>query len=141
MSSQYPTIEETLEQFERPDSNMPQMRAAEAPTWQPPRAGEALAAALANAPDLATPGGAMAADKRMELHQAAHEWVATRALAFSGAGLDTEIIEGGVRVRCKANGHEKFIPLGTALTPAVLVCSGGCNRFDADPDAGTNRSW
>ena len=137
------TIESTRRIFERTGADLPQLQAPAKMglTWQPPQAGEALRQMLAAAPDLGTPGGSRAAEKRLELHKANREWGETRALVFSRAGLDVEIAEGGVRVRCKANGHEKFIAAGTELTPAVLTCSGGCNRFDADPDAGSNRSW
>lgn len=135
------TIEGTRGVFERTDANVPQVRIPTpmAPAWQPPQAGGALQQMLAVAPDLGASSDPLPAEKRMELHRATHEWAATRALVFSEAGLEVEIVEGGVRVRCRSNGHEKFIARGTELTKEMLTCSGRCNIESTDPDFGMNR--
>ena len=140
MSRSHPTIEETAAQFERPIPDMPQMRAVGAHSWRPPQPGEALAAAMAIAPEMGASLNPRAVEKRMELRQANHEWATTRALVFFEAGLAVEIVEGGILVRCKAdNGHEWFVATGTELTRELLTCESGCNRALVDPDGRASR--
>ena len=105
--------------------------------YLPPTPGElALAAAMASAPNLG-PADPAAAERA---YQANVAWASDYTQVFANAGLGMEICAGGVKVKCRSCDRAKLIATGTDLTPAVLTCQGGCNRYAADPDAGLSRT-
>jgi hypothetical protein len=95
----------------------------------------ALREAMARAPDL-RPADPAAAEKAYTQNVC---WATDHAEIFSRSGLSMEVVSGGVKVTCRSCGRAKLIASGADLTPAVLTCQGGCNRYAADPDQGMGR--